>query len=144
MRCIPAFLQRWICFHRDASKQYCNFVLYNFNQDSPAAYSRELLPTASHCALPKGSHYYMHHSHHVIHCKRECSYRARHSTCCINTCHTASSPLRTIYKTLIPQNSRETPCLRLNMCLHNNWNDMNTRVPWGLSPHLIDLTKARV
>lgn len=90
-RCVPAFLRRWICFHRDVSKQYCNFVLYNLNQDSPSAYLRVLLPTASHCALPKASHYCMYRLNHVICCKHECLYRAQHSTQCINTYHTLSS-----------------------------------------------------
>lgn len=79
-RSVPAFLQRWACFHRDVSKQHCNFVLYNFNQDSPSAYSRVLLPTASHSALPTASHYCMYHLNHVIYCKRECWYGAQRST----------------------------------------------------------------
>lgn len=56
-RCVAAFLQRGICFHRGVSKQDCNFVLCSFNQDPPSAYLRVLLPTASHWALLKASHH---------------------------------------------------------------------------------------
>lgn len=71
-RCVPAFPQGWICFHREVSKQHCNFSLYHFNQDSPSAYSRALLPAASCCALLKASHYCMYHLDHVIYCKHDC------------------------------------------------------------------------
>lgn len=73
-----------------------------------------LLPTPSHCALPKASHYCMYHLIHVLYCKHGCLYRAQRSTRCINTCHTLSSAQGTYYKTSVPQNSRKPPCLLLN------------------------------